>query len=140
MAKKSFRAQQVHGPGPTGPRYPALKDLRPGALRRWGLAAMGAMLLGGCWHTTNAAEQGSREKRTQAKGTPDGGAHPRPRPPRTAGVPYPLRLPIESDSPTHSKDGSDKAGKSDTNKKKAKQGTAQKHGVKQTDGSKIGKK
>jgi hypothetical protein len=42
MAKKSFRARKADGPN-----YPKLTDLQPGALRRWGLAAVGGLLIGG---------------------------------------------------------------------------------------------
>jgi len=42
MTKKSFRAQKVPRPD-----YPRLGELDAGALRTWGLAAVGGLLLGG---------------------------------------------------------------------------------------------
>jgi hypothetical protein len=42
MAKKSFRVQETKAPS-----YPRLVELQPGALRRWGLAAVGGLLIGG---------------------------------------------------------------------------------------------
>jgi hypothetical protein len=42
MKKKSFRERKVDGPN-----YPRLKDLDAGALRKWGLVAVGGLLLGG---------------------------------------------------------------------------------------------
>lgn len=89
MTKKSFRTQAA-----SGPRYPRLSDLRPGSLRRWGLAAIGSLLLGGagCRRTagevaargsvkTDAAPvhapQTSREAASGA-GAPDGGARKGP--------------------------------------------------------------
>jgi hypothetical protein len=42
MKKKAFRAQPVARPG-----YPMLGELDAGALRKWGLVAVGGLLLGG---------------------------------------------------------------------------------------------
>ena len=102
MTKKSFRAHQVPRPG-----YPMLRDLDAGALRKWGLAAVGGLLLGGsgCARspgapppaslTTQAATGTATETRT---GTgPDAGAQP-VLPPPTGGVPPPTRVEREKAS------------------------------------------
>jgi hypothetical protein len=41
MAKQSFRARQAQGP-----KYPRLADLETVTLRKWGLTALGGLLLG----------------------------------------------------------------------------------------------
>jgi hypothetical protein len=53
MSKKSFRARKN-----SGPDYPRLADLDSGGLRRWGLAAVGGLLIGGsaCKQTPVAGE------------------------------------------------------------------------------------
>jgi hypothetical protein len=53
MSKKSFRARKTGGPD-----YPRLADLEAGTLRRWGLAAVGGLLIGGsaCARTRTAGE------------------------------------------------------------------------------------
>jgi hypothetical protein len=51
MTKRSFRATKTKQPS-----YPRLVDLEAGALRRWGLAAVGGLLIGNaaCTRTTGA--------------------------------------------------------------------------------------
>ena len=49
MKKKSFRERKTGGP-----QYPRLKDVNAGALKKWGLAAVGGLLLGGVACTRNA--------------------------------------------------------------------------------------
>jgi hypothetical protein len=96
MKKKAFRAQKVARPG-----YPMLGELDAGALRKWGLAAVGGLLLGGagCARspgapppatlTTQAATGTATETGTGTE--PDAGAPP-VLPPPTAGVPPPERV------------------------------------------------
>jgi hypothetical protein len=97
MKKKAFRAQKVARPG-----YPMLRELDAGALRRWGLAAVGGLLLGGtgCARspsapppatlTTQAATGTATETGT---GTgPDAGDWPVVEPPM-GGAPPPQRVP-----------------------------------------------
>ena len=80
MTKKSFRTQNA-----SGPRYPRLSDLRPGSLRRWGLAAIGSLLLGGAGCRRTAGEVAARGSvKTDAapvrvqKPAPDSGARKGP--------------------------------------------------------------
>jgi len=49
MKKKSFRERQADGP-----QYPRLKDVNAGVLKKWGLAAVGGLLLGGAACTRNS--------------------------------------------------------------------------------------
>jgi hypothetical protein len=50
MKKKAFRERKAEGP-----KYPRFGDLNSGALRKWGLAAVGGLLLGSaaCTRTTS---------------------------------------------------------------------------------------
>jgi len=135
MTKKSYRAQQGSTPRLPGPRYPTLHELRSGALRGWGLAAMGTVLLGGAgyWRPASAAEQGSHLTRKKTKGRPDSGVPPKP--PRPGGAPPPIRMP-EIAVPKPPKGSSGKQGKVD----EGKQGRVQKDGAKESGGSKAGEK
>ena len=79
MTKKSFRTQNA-----SNPRYPRLSDLRGGALRQWGLAAVGSLLLGGAGRAAGEmaaapayAQQTSGEA-ASGTGNPDAGAPKEP--------------------------------------------------------------
>jgi hypothetical protein len=97
MKKQAFRAQKV-----ARPAYPMLGELDAGSLRKWGLAAVGGLLLGGsgCARspgapppatiTTQAATGTATETGT---GTgPDAGGWPVVEPP-LGGAPPPERVP-----------------------------------------------
>jgi hypothetical protein len=67
MTKRSFRATKTKQPS-----YPRLVDLESGALRRWGLAAVGGLLIGGAACTRTTGEPAARP--TEPKSEKAGGS------------------------------------------------------------------
>jgi hypothetical protein len=101
MAKKSFRMSPSIASECSRPAYPTLNDLRPSALRRWGLAAVGSLLLTGCWRTAGVPVPANRPEQIPqvqggaagAAGVPDAAPAPIPQyEPPTGGVPPMTRL------------------------------------------------
>ena len=130
MAKKSFRLQPG---GPQGPRYPTLNELRPGALRRWGLAALGSLAVAGagCWRTAGVpvpAKPAQQDLSGHGQAAPpDAGAPPMPDyPPPTGGVPPPVR--IEDQGASRQRSG--RPDKRERRKGQARQAAAAKRGIK----------
>jgi hypothetical protein len=73
MTKRLFRATKTKLPG-----YPRLADLEPGVLRRWGLAAVGGLLIGGaaCMRTTGEPAAKPAETKAAKAGEPTATAPP----------------------------------------------------------------
>ena len=99
MPKRAFRSSTN-----AGASYPSLRDLARGPLSRWGLCALGGLLLGGGACTPVRGESSAEQTGTpppKARPTPDAGA---PSPLRTLGVVAPQRI---DEAPPKSPDHAD---------------------------------
>jgi hypothetical protein len=93
MAKKSFRAQSGSPKAPA-PRYPTLSELGPAALRRWGLAALGSLVVAGagCWRTAGVPAPTKPVENVHLVPPDAAPVAPPQYPPPTGGVPPQVRV------------------------------------------------